>query len=47
VKLRHTGFTNNRPSAEDHARGWQRVLGWMQAFVEKGETADTREPLSA
>jgi uncharacterized protein YndB with AHSA1/START domain len=47
VKLRHTGFANNRPSAEDHARGWQRVLGWMQAFVEKGETADTREPMSA
>lgn len=47
VKLRHTGFADNHPAAEDHARGWQRVLGWMQAFVEKGETADTREPMSA
>ena len=47
VKLRHTGFADNRPSAEDHAQGWQRVLGWMRAFVENGETVDTREPMSA
>jgi hypothetical protein len=26
---------------------WTRVLGWVQAFVERGETVDTRKPVSA
>ncbi|HMK24213.1 MAG TPA: SRPBCC domain-containing protein [Terriglobales bacterium] len=47
VKLQHSGFAGDRKAAEDHANGWQRVLAWMQAFAEKGETVDTREPLSA
>lgn len=42
VKIRHSGFARNLPSAKDHRDGWVRILGWMQAFVEKGETADTR-----
>jgi uncharacterized protein YndB with AHSA1/START domain len=47
VRMQHTGFANNRKAAEDHAQGWQRVLAWMQAFVEKGETVESRAPLSA
>jgi len=27
--------------------GWQLVLGWMQAFLEQGETVDTRKQTTA
>jgi uncharacterized protein YndB with AHSA1/START domain len=43
VKVRHEGFGADQKVAADHAQGWTRVLGWMQAFVERGETVDTRE----
>jgi len=42
VKLRHHGFAGDAKAAADHGQGWKRVLGWMQAFVERGDTADTR-----
>jgi len=42
LKIRHTGFDPSTKHAADHGEGWKRVLGWMQAFVEKGETIDTR-----
>jgi uncharacterized protein YndB with AHSA1/START domain len=42
VKIRHVGFAGDTKAACGHSEGWQRVLGWMQAFVEKGETVDTR-----
>ncbi len=42
VKMRHYGFAGNLEAAEGHRNGWIRVLGWMQAFVERGETVDTR-----
>jgi len=42
VTIRHSGFAGNTKSAIGHGEGWKRVLGWMQAFVEKGETVDTR-----
>jgi uncharacterized protein YndB with AHSA1/START domain len=41
VTLRHSGFAGH-PEAKNHAQGWIRVLAWMQAFVEKGETIDSR-----
>jgi hypothetical protein len=41
VRLRHYGFAGH-PAAADHGQGWKLVLGWLQAFVEKGLTADTR-----
>lgn len=46
LKIRHHGFAGAPQAAKGHAEGWQRVLGWMQAFVEKGETVDTRPPVS-
>jgi uncharacterized protein YndB with AHSA1/START domain len=46
LKVRHSGFAGNTHAAQDHSNGWQRVLGWMQAFVEKGDTIDSRRPLS-
>jgi uncharacterized protein YndB with AHSA1/START domain len=43
VKIHHTGFDPASKAAADHGDGWKRVLGWMQVFVEKGETIDTRK----
>ena len=43
LKIRHEGFAGAPEAARNHAQGWNRVLGWMQAFVEKGETVDTRK----
>jgi uncharacterized protein YndB with AHSA1/START domain len=42
VRLRHSGFAEAPVSVQGHYEGWQRVIGWMQAFVEKGETMATR-----
>jgi uncharacterized protein YndB with AHSA1/START domain len=42
VKIRHEGFAGAPDQAASHGQGWKRVLGWMQAFVERGETIDTR-----
>jgi uncharacterized protein YndB with AHSA1/START domain len=42
LKIRHTGFAGAPDAAKDHAAGWMRVLGWMQAYVERAETIDTR-----
>jgi len=42
VKLRHEGFAGYPESCAAHGQGWVRVLGWMQAFVENGETVETR-----
>jgi uncharacterized protein YndB with AHSA1/START domain len=42
VRLRHEGFTGALEAARDHAKGWQLVMGWLQAFIEEGETAETR-----
>lgn len=47
VKIRHEGFAGAPKEAVNHAQGWTRVLAWMQAFVEKGETMDTRQTASA
>jgi len=42
VRLRHSGFAEAPATAQDHYQGWQRVIEWMQAFVEKGVTAADR-----
>ncbi len=41
LRLRHTGFTE-AAHIKGHSEGWQRVMGWLQAFVEKGQTVATR-----
>jgi len=43
VRIRHSGFAVRPEAAQEHAEGWQHALGWIQAFVEKGATIDTRE----
>lgn len=47
VRLRHSGFAGAPAAAKGHYEGWQRVIGWMQAFVEKGETVATRPVIPA
>jgi hypothetical protein len=47
VRLRHTGFAGHPESCAAHGDGWIRVLGWMQAFVEIGETVETRPSVAA
>ena len=44
VRLRHSGFTT--PAQLQAHRGWPQVLGWLQAFLEKGETVSMRTPFS-
>jgi hypothetical protein len=42
VKVRHSGFAGHLDHAQSHNQGWSASLGWLQAFIEKGETLDTR-----
>lgn len=42
LKLRHEGFAGNERALAGHRQGWERVLGWVQSFLENGETVDTR-----
>jgi uncharacterized protein YndB with AHSA1/START domain len=42
LKISHHGFAGAPQSAKEHSEGWQRVLGWLQAFAETGETIGTR-----
>jgi uncharacterized protein YndB with AHSA1/START domain len=47
VRLRHSGFAGVEAAVKGHYEGWLRVIAWMQAFVEKGETLATRPPVPA
>jgi len=42
VKLRHEGFSAAPGAVTSHADGWKRVMGWLAAFLERGETVDSR-----
>lgn len=41
VTLRHTGLSAYPGLAQSY-RGWPRMLGWLQALLERGETVDMR-----
>ena len=41
VRHQHSGLAV-RPDVAKSFRGWPRILGWLQAFVEKGETVEDR-----
>ncbi len=43
VKLRHEGFVGPKDAALSHGEGWKRVFHWLQAYVERSETVDTRK----
>lgn len=42
IRLNHSGFAGAPAVAKGHYDGWTRVIGWMQAFVEKGITVADR-----
>lgn len=39
VTVRHDGFAGMREPAEQHAFGWERVLGWLQDYLQSGVSA--------
>jgi uncharacterized protein YndB with AHSA1/START domain len=43
VKLTHTGFAGDEQQTKAHSEGWNLVLGWLQGYVERGETVATRK----
>jgi len=47
LRIRQQGFAVAPEAAHSHAEGWKHVLGWMQAFVEAGETVEMRPPQSS
>jgi Activator of Hsp90 ATPase homolog 1-like protein len=42
VRMRHSGFAGGRELAKKY-QGWPRMLGWLQALLERGETVEERE----
>ncbi len=40
VKIRHEGFAGAPENAAGHAKGWERVLLWLEGYLERGETVD-------
>lgn len=46
VRITHSGFAAHPELAQSY-RGWPRLLGWLQALIERGETVDERKPVSA
>lgn len=43
VRLRHTGFAGTPKEAISHGEGWKLVLGWLDEYLQTGETVDTRQ----
>ena len=42
VRIRHSGLAAYPEIAQSY-RGWPRMLGWLQALLERGETVETRK----
>ncbi|SRR5258708_30569036 len=42
LRIRQQGFAGDPAAAADHSQGWKRVMGWLLAYLERGETIDTR-----
>lgn len=36
VTVRHEGFKDNAADCDGHARGWERVLGWLGTHLTRG-----------
>ncbi len=46
VRIIHSGLAA-RPELAQSYRGWPRMLGWLQALLERGETAENRKTASS
>ena len=42
VRVRQEGFAGNLELPKSHGDGWKRVLGWLEGFVDRGETSGAR-----
>jgi len=42
IKIVHSGLSQHPGLAQSY-RGWPRMLGWLQVFLERGETIDSRK----
>ncbi len=43
LTLRHEGFGEHREACQSHGQGWERVLGWLAAYVsDSGQTPSGR-----
>jgi uncharacterized protein YndB with AHSA1/START domain len=45
IRIRHTGLAA-RPELAQSYSGWPRILGWLQALLERGETVEDRKSVS-
>ncbi len=45
VRICHSGLAAHPEVAESY-RGWPRMLGWLRALLERGETVNDRKPAS-
>ena len=43
LTLRHEGFGEHRESCQSHGQGWERVLGWLGAYVTRVATVQPSE----
>lgn len=41
LRIRHSGFAAHPELAQSY-RGWPRMLGWLQSFLDRSETVDDR-----
>ena len=46
VRIQHSGFLAHPQLAQSY-RGWPRMLGWLQALLERGEVVGDRKSASA
>jgi uncharacterized protein YndB with AHSA1/START domain len=42
LRIRQEGFAGDLAAAAEHSEGWTRVMEWLVAYVERGETIETR-----
>ena len=43
VRVHHSGFAGHPQACQSHGDGWTRVFGWLQAYLERGETYEMRK----
>lgn len=43
VRVRHSGFADHLDQAKSHQNGWGASMDWLKAFIETGETFETRK----
>lgn len=42
LRVRHSGFAGHLEQANSHQEGWRVSMNWLTAFIESGETYETR-----